>query len=184
MADDMTNGHNFDAQARYAALDERVTNLRTSLVNLEGEVRSGFSGINSHLTSLSNELRTSTKTQWPVIWAAAGVAFSVIVGVGWMAYTPIQRAQDDLDADIKDVRGAYMPRAEVDALAERAREERGRIWEILDRIETDRKSEVGRLDRRIDEVRGAFEDIYGLRDLIMDLKARDERPRRRTRFPQ
>lgn len=135
-ADDMTNG-TFDAQARYAALDERVTNLRTSFVNLEGEMRSGFVSINSHLTSLSNELRTSTKTQWPVIWAAAGVVFSVLIGIGGALYLPVLNGLSEIKSDVKDVRANTVTRDELDARAARAAEDRTRVEKAIADIRAD-----------------------------------------------
>lgn len=135
-ADDMTNGH-FDPQARYAALDERVTNLRTSFVNLEGEMRSGFAGLNSHLTSLSNELRSSEKTPWPVIWAAAGVAFSVLMGIGGALYLPVSNNLSEIKADMKDLRSGTVPREELEARAARGAEDRARMERAIADIRAD-----------------------------------------------
>ena len=136
MADEMTNG-SFDAQARYAALDERVTNLRTSFVHLESEMRSGFAGLNSHLTSLSNELRSSEKTPWPVIWAAAGVAFSVLMGIGGALYLPVLGNLSEIKADMKDLRGGTVPREELEARAARGTEDRARMERAIADIRAD-----------------------------------------------
>ena len=136
MADEMTNG-SFDAQARYAALDERVTNLRTSFVHLEGEMRSGFAGLNSHLTSLSNELRSSEKTPWPVIWAAAGVAFSVLMGIGGALYLPVLGNLSEIKADMKDLRSGTVPREELEARAARGAEDRARMERAIADIRAD-----------------------------------------------
>ena len=136
MADEMTNG-SFDAQARYAALDERVTNLRTSFVNLEGEMRSGFAGLNSHLASLSNELRSSQKTPWPVIWGAAGVAFSVLMGIGGALFLPVLTSIAEIKADMKDLRSGTVPREELEARAARGAEDRARMERAIADIRAD-----------------------------------------------
>lgn len=124
MADEMANGNNFDPQARYAALDERVTNLRTSFVNLEGEMRSGFATINSHLSSVSNELRASTKTQWPVIWMAAAVVVAILGGVGTILYTPVK-------SDVAKLQDNSITRSEWDDNMARGAENRQRLENAL-----------------------------------------------------
>ncbi len=132
-ADDMAIGQ-FDAQARYAALDERVTNLRTSMVNLEGEMRSGFVALNSHLTAMSTELRGSQKTQWPVIWAAAGVMFSVLMGIGGALYLPIRGDLAEQADEIKALRSNTLGRDELDQRTARAAEDRARTEAAFSQI--------------------------------------------------
>lgn len=124
----MANGSSiFDPEARYAALDERVTNLRTSLVNLEGEMRSGFTSINTHLTAVSNELRLAGKTQWPVIWMAAGVVFTVLAGLGAVLYTPIK-------SDVTKLQDTTVSRAEWADYQARGAENRLRLENAMAKI--------------------------------------------------
>ncbi len=157
MADDLM-ASNFDPQARYAALDERVTNLRTSFVNLEGEMRSGFVSLNAHMTAMSNELRSSQKTQWPVIWAAAGVVFSILIGIGGALYWPVLNNISDLKIDVKDLRGSTIPREEIEARTKRAAEDRAR----LDVTISDLREQVNhQVDQRFAEVQRQIDDIKG-----------------------
>jgi hypothetical protein len=129
MADEMANGNSngFDPQARYAALDERVTNLRSSFVNLEGEMRSGFASINNHLTSVSNELRVAGKTQWPVIWMAAGVVFTVLAGLGAVLYSPIK-------ADVAKLQDNTITRSEWADNQSRSAENRQRLESLIGKL--------------------------------------------------
>lgn len=93
----------FDPGERYAALDERVTNLRSSLVALEHSTSQGFAAMGSQIGALSNEIRGASKTPWGVIWSAIGVAFAVLGGVGWLAYAPINDNVRSLTDDLKDM---------------------------------------------------------------------------------
>ena len=126
-SDIMANGNTFDPQARYAALDERVTNLRSSFVNLEGEMRSGFASVNNHLTSVSNELRVAGKTQWPVIWMAAGVVFTVLAGLGAVLYSPIKN-------DVTKLQDTTISRSEWNDNLMRAVENRSRLETAIAKI--------------------------------------------------
>lgn len=86
--------------AEQAQLGERVTNLGRRQTDFEGEVRAGFSQINTSIKLLSDELRGSSKTQWPVIWSAIGVSFAILLAVGSQALGPIRDAQVDLKQSI------------------------------------------------------------------------------------
>jgi hypothetical protein len=199
MADnDMVNG-NFDPQARYAALDERVTNLRTSFVNLEGEMRSGFTSINSNIASLSNELRGNSRTQWPVIWSAIGVSFAVLAAVGALAYRPVLSNQDRLEAALvrqmdtmTELGKATVSRQEMDWRSSRGIEDRNRtdaaIGDLRDNtitrleyVERNRAADSERMDlqRQIDLLRSDFGAVYGTRDVIVDLKKEIDNLRQR-----
>lgn len=121
----------FDPQARYAALDERVTNVRSSLVNLEGEMRSGFTTINTHLNNLANELRNSQKTPWGVIITGIGVGLSIIVAIGTLAYIPIQRTTEDLSSDLIRLQESSVSRSEYEQGNQRGSETRRRFEEAF-----------------------------------------------------
>jgi hypothetical protein len=179
-AGDMANnGATFDAQARYAALDERVTNLRTSMVNLEGEMRSGFTSLNSHLSSISSEMRAGQKTAWPVIWSAIGVSFAILIAIGSQALSPIR----DSVADLKTSVEARVTHQELDDRATRGSEDRARTEAAL--IDLRAKSvardewmqqihgrdvEVAELGRRIEEIRQSLGNQYTTRDLLLELQ--------------
>ncbi|WFU89455.1 hypothetical protein QA644_10650 [Rhizobium sp. CC1099] len=91
-ATDMTtNGNSFDPMASWARLSERVENQDKDIIDLRSNMNSGFQGVNTNIASLSNELRSSSKTQWPVIWAAAGVCFTVLVTIGTFFYGTLSK---------------------------------------------------------------------------------------------
>lgn len=95
-----TNGNSFDPMASWARLSERVENQGKDIIDLRSNMNSGFQGVNTNIASLSNELRSSSKTQWPVIWAAAGVCFTVLVTIGTFFYGTLSKGQDRLDMAI------------------------------------------------------------------------------------
>ena len=77
-----SNGNAFDPMAQYARLSERVENQGKDIVDLRSSMNTGFQTVNAAIATLSNELRSNSKTQWPVIWAAAGVCFTVLATGG------------------------------------------------------------------------------------------------------
>src|ERR1044072_5766357 len=87
---EMANGNGFDSLAQYARLSERVENQGKDIVDLRSNMNTGFQGVNANLNAISNELRNSGKTQWPVIWSAIGVGVVILSGLGFMALQPIK----------------------------------------------------------------------------------------------
>ena len=113
---DMSNGNGFDPMAQYARLSERVENQGKDIVDLRSNMNTGFQSVNASLTTLSNELRSNSKTQWPVIWAAAGVCFTVLATGGAFFYNSLSKGQDRLDAAV--VKNAELQQAAISKLAE------------------------------------------------------------------
>jgi len=91
------SSNGFDPMAQYARLSERVENQGKDIVDLRSNMNTGFQTINTSISQLSNELRNSSKTQWPVIWAAAGVCFTVLATGGAFFYNSLSKGQDRLD---------------------------------------------------------------------------------------
>ncbi|MBB3947702.1 hypothetical protein GGQ73_003673 [Rhizobium skierniewicense] len=96
----MSNGTGFDPMAQYARLSERVENQGKDIVDLRSNMNTGFQTVNAAIGTLSNELRSNSKTQWPVIWAAAGVCFTVLATGGAFFYNSLNKDQSRLDAAI------------------------------------------------------------------------------------
>lgn len=118
-----------------AQLGERVTNLGRRQTDFESEVRAGFSQINTSIKLLSDELRGSSKTQWPVIWSAIGVSFAILLAVGSQALAPIRDAQQDLKQSMLAL--ATATNHSIELMAEKA----------VTREELDWRSERGQEDR-------------------------------------
>lgn len=198
MADEMntTNGSTtFDPIANYARLSERVEGQGRDIVDLRSNMNTGFQNIQGAILSLTNELRGSTKTQWPVIWSAIGVSFAILVAVGSQAISPIRDSVDEQKVEMKSFRGDFMPRAELEALSARGKDERDRMWQVLaaalprnewqernssrdkEIFDIQRQFETTRGDqqRQIDEMKTAIGGIYGARDIILDLRGRIDR---------
>lgn len=112
--DDMANGGNVDrsyADAVTAQLGERVTNLNRRQSDLETEMRAGFKQVENGMASIANEMRASistlssslaerSRTQWPVVWSAAGVSFTILAALGAFVYGTLSKDQTRLDAAI------------------------------------------------------------------------------------
>jgi hypothetical protein len=114
---EMLNGNGtFDPMAQYARLSERVENQGKDIVDLRSNMNTGFQSVNASLTTLSNELRSNSKTQWPVIWAAAGVCFTVLATGGAFFYNSLSKGQDRLDAAV--IKNAELQQASVSKLAD------------------------------------------------------------------
>lgn len=63
-------GPSFDPMASWARLSERVENQGKDIIDLRSNMNTGFQTVNAGLSALSHELRTNSKTQWPVIWVS------------------------------------------------------------------------------------------------------------------
>lgn len=185
MADDMTipNG-SFDPIAQWARLSERVENQGKDIVDLRSNMNTGFSNIQSGLNALSNELRGSTKTQWPVIWSAAAVCVSILGMLGVILLQPVKENIAEAKAQIAELAKNTVSRQEMDWRAQRGVEDRTRMegaivdlrsgtvtrneWVERNRA---RDQEVSDIGRRLDELRSDVGSVYGTRDVIRDMKA-------------
>jgi hypothetical protein len=120
----------FDAKSHIASIDERVSGLERAVEAVARGVR-----------ELSQEIRQSTKTQWPAIIAAGSLAVTVITAIGLLAYMPIQQKQTDLDRALVKVLDNMVSQRE--AIASRGYEDK-----LRDMLERD----VSRHERRLDRM--------------------------------
>jgi hypothetical protein len=113
--------------AATAQLGERVTNLGRRQSDLESEMRSGFKNVETTMSAIANEMRSSistlsasiaerSRTQWPVIWTAAGVSFTILAALSAFVYGTLSKDQTRLDAAI--MKNAEIIQASVTKLAE------------------------------------------------------------------
>lgn len=193
---DMNNGWD----ARVLQLDERVTNLRTTLSSVEQETRTGFAQVNTAISNLSNEVRTGQKTQWPTILMVMGLIVTVVISIGGafavVTLAPIREQVADnritskettmqIAAILAGLPEAYIPRRESENLRLRAGEDRARTEASLVELRTKtvdrnewmernraRDIELNDIRGRIDELVRQVGDTYGARDVILDLKGR------------
>lgn len=190
MVNSTPNG--FDPIAQYARLSERVENQGKDIIDLRSNMNTGFSNVQAALTSLTNELRGSTKTQWPVIWSAIGVCFVVITAIGGLAYAPITSGMTRMDAILGGIAEKMVTRQEMDWRSARAGEDRVRQDAAISDLRAGtvtraewmernraRDQEVSDLSRRVDEIRSDFGAVYGARDVIVDLKKEVDNLRQR-----
>lgn len=196
------NGNTFDPMAQYARLSERVENQGKDIVDLRSNMNTGFQTVNASISQLSNELRGNSKTQWPVIWAAIGVSFTVLGGVGAMAYYPVREAQSETKTDIRSlasdtkaslavITDKMVTQKEMEWRTARSAEDRARtdaaVKEIrdaqvpraeLDRVFQNYDQRFVDQQRQLDEQKTAQGSVYGARDVILDLRERLDRVER------
>ena len=193
MADDMTlpNG-SFDPIAQWARLSERVENQGKDIIDLRSNMNTGFQNIQSALAGLSNELRGSTKTQWPVIWSAAAVCVTVLSGLGIILLQPVKENIAEAKTQIVELGNSTVSRQEMDWRAKRGEEDRTRTdtavadlrANTVGRAEWTERSrasdqQIADINRRVDELRSDFGATYTARDALIDLKRQIEDLRQR-----
>lgn len=199
MADDMTtNGaSSFDPIAQYARLSERVENQGKDIVDLRSNMNTGFQNIQSAISSLTNELRGSTKTQWPVIWSAVGVCFTVLATLGGFFYMSLKSDQARFDSTLLRVVDNSVSRQEMDWRAARGTEDRDRTntaivgitSEMVPRAELERTwqnydQRFSDQQRQINELKTEAGSVYNQRDVIRDILERlDRAERNRSSVP-
>ena len=183
VTDMSTNGNSFDPTAQWARLSERVENQGKDIIDLRSNMNTGFQGVNSHLAALSNELRNSGKTQWPVVWAALSVGVTILAGLGFMALQPIKDNTSRLEEAIVRLSESSVSQKEMEWRTQRGAEDRKRSEEALADLRANtvsrnewternmaRNGEIAELSRRIDETRQEVGSVYGTRDVVADLK--------------
>lgn len=181
-----------------AELRERVTNQSRRISDIEGEMRSGFNQVNASIQALSNELRSGSKTQWPVIWSAIGVSFAILLAVGSQALSPIKEQLSVLQSSqtesarmtsmaLNAMQDKMISRTELDQRSTRTAEDRDRVNSDLKDLRTStvtrnewmerngsRDHEVANLQKQIDLQRIDFQTFASSlgngRDFITDLK--------------
>lgn len=206
----MANGNDLNrsyTDAVTAQLGERVTNLGRRQTDLETEMRAGFKAMESGMSTLANEMRASvsalsanlaerSRTQWPVIWSAAGVCTAALIAAGTFVYGTLSTRQDRTDTTIVSVVDKMVTQKEMEWRTARSQEDRlrtdGAIKEIrsdlVPRAEHTRVWQNGEqrdadLQRQIDEIKQAQGNVYGARDVILDLRERLDRVERQRLSP-
>lgn len=146
MVDEMTNG---DASRHYqdamqAQLGERVTNLGRRQTDLESEMRSGFKQMETALSGLANETRSSISALSTTIaernkpqWQALGVALTFCTLLGGLAYWPINTATTDLKAAVLTITERMVSRQEMDWRQARGAEDRARMEASINSLQAD-----------------------------------------------
>lgn len=198
MVDEMNNGT--DATRHYqdamtAQLGERVTNLGRRQSDLESEMRSGFKQMESAVSSLANEMRSSVAALSTNIaernkpqWQAIAVALSFCTIVGGLVYWPIRDATSDLKSSITIISEKMVTQDEMIWRTQRGVEDRQRmesaIKEVRDaqvpreelaRVWQSDDQQKAALQKQIDELKQAQTNTYSARDLLLDMRERQDR---------
>ena len=138
---------NFDAEARYAQLGERVDNQGSRITHLEATVTRGFSEVAEQIRTLGNDFRSTNKTPWPVIWSAIGVCFAVFFSLGGALFWPIRNGLEENREEIRQV-----ARSSVSVAAFQAFEKNYELNRSLFR--TDYKGDLSELRTSIRDIQG------------------------------
>lgn len=178
------NGHAFDPAANWGRLSERVENQGKDIVDLRSNMNTGFQGVNANLAALSNELRSSSKTHWPVVFAALSVVITILAGLGFLSLQPIKDNTTRLETALARLAETTVSQNEMEWRTQRGAEDRKRQDDamvdlrasIVSRNEWSernhaRDGEISELGRRIDELSQRVGGIYGATDVIKDLQA-------------
>ncbi|MEJ1118913.1 hypothetical protein V9K92_10600 [Phyllobacterium sp. CCNWLW109] len=146
MVDDMNNGNasRHYQDAMQAQIGERVTNLGRRQTDLESEMRSGFKQMETALSGLANETRSSLSALSTTIvernkpqWQALGVALTFCTLLGGLAYWPINTATTDLKAAVLTISERMVSRQEMDWRQARGTEDRARMEASINALEAD-----------------------------------------------
>ncbi|MER9206828.1 hypothetical protein [Mesorhizobium sp. M0771] len=190
-----TNG-TFDPATQYARISERVENQGRDIVDLRSNMNTGFRNIESLVNSLASELRGSSKTQWPVLLTAVGVAFTILVAAGTQALSPIRENVSDVKDALTVIADKMVTQAEMKWRTDRGQEDRTRtVADIADiRASLVPRAEHERVwanfdqrfadeQRQIDEIKAATASVYNQRDVIRDILERLDRAEHRVPPP-
>lgn len=192
----MVSNGTFDPISSYARLAERVDNQGKDIVDLRSNMNTGFNNVQAALSSLTNEFRGSTKTQWPVIWSAIGVCFAVLGGLGAAIYLPQREDITEVKSSVRENAGQALSVAafqdfkatyENNRIVSRTENidkfnqisERIKIIEStmvprqeLERVWASYDSRLGDHQRQLDELKTQAASIYSARDVLLDLRSR------------
>jgi signal transduction histidine kinase len=197
MAEDMNNG---DASRHYqdamtAQLGERVTNLGRRQTDLEAEMRSGFKQMETGMAAIAHEMRTSVAALSTNIaernkpqWQALGVALSFCTILGGLAYWPINSATGDLKMAVASINENMVTKSEMEWRTQRGAEDRKRSEEAiaslresqvprqeLERVWQSDDQQKAALQKQIDELKSSQSSTYSARDLLLDMRERQDR---------
>jgi hypothetical protein len=179
-----TNGNSFDPLASYARLSERVENQGKDLIDIRSNMNTGFQTVNAAIGTLSNELRSNSRTQWPVIWAALSVGVTILAGLGFMSLQPIKDNTAKLETALVRMAESVVSQKEMEWRSARGAEDRKRSDDALSDLRTGtvsrnewsernhaRDTEIAELGRRIDELRQDFGSQYTARDVLLSTQS-------------
>jgi len=206
--DDMSS--TFDAEAKMAALGERVEGQGRRLTSLEHTVTQGFKQVEVSLGALSSEFRNSQRPQWQAI----GVALTFATIVGALAYWPIRESTNDLKAqdietariiqslasetakNIQAIATTTVSRQEMDWRSARGTEDRSRIEAAIadiraglvpraehERVWANFDQRFVDQQRQLDELKKQNAELYGPRDFFKSIEERVDRLEHRTPPP-
>lgn len=195
--DDMANGndHRQYTDAATAQLGERVTNLGRRQTDMESEMRASFKSIDTAVTGLANETRSSIAALSTNLaernkpqWQALGVALTFAAMLGGLAYLPIREATGDLKSAVTILSERMITRQEMDWRQARGVEDRSRMESSVKEIRDAQvpRDELARTwqnydqrfmdqQRQLDELKAVQAGIYGARDVIMEMRENQQR---------
>lgn len=179
-----------------------ASEVRKTADNLRHDFGLAFDRLNSKIDAQSATMSERGRTNWLPIFSGAAVIITVLSLFGNQALKPVTEGQSKLEAGLskltdsmllmKDYNATtFVTRTDLDARAERGREDRDRVTREIAEVRADVKGIVSRaehqerwraidnqfadLQRQVDEVKRQQGDVYTARDAILDLKQRLDR---------
>ena len=194
----MANGndaHRVYTDAITAQLGERVTNLGRRQTDLEAEMRAGFKQMESAMSAVAAEMRNSVAALSTNIaernkpqWQAMGVVLTFCAMLGGLAYWPINSATTDLKAAVTTISANMVTQKEMEWRTARGSEDRLRTEaaiadlresqvprQEMERVWQSDDQQKAALQKQIDELKQAQANTYSARDLLLDMRERQDR---------
>lgn len=178
-----------------AQLGERVTNLGRRQTDMESEMRAGFKQTESAASALAAEFRNSIASLSTSLaernrpqWAAIAVAISFCTVIGGVLAYPVMSATGDLKITVSSISDKMVTQAEMKWRTDRGLEDRARtdaaIKDIrdalvpsqeLERVWQSEDQQHAQMQKQIDELKQGQANTYSARDLLLDMRERQDR---------
>lgn len=172
-------GINGLADARQAALEQRVYSTEQSITALGAQISALSTKVETAFGSLSAKFDERGRTQWPVIIGFGTLMMIVAGAVGTLAYMPIREKQMDFTARVEKIEDRIVARPEhverwrqFELADSRRKEEidalRGVMMprgEILE-ARASNTANLAHLQRQIDEIRRDIGGVITTRDVL------------------
>lgn len=128
-----------------SSFEARLERTETRLDGFGQTLNSVVAGLNA----LGEKLDKRGQTPWAVIWSAAGVAMTVMVAVGGLAYWPIKDGQADLKGSVLLLQERSDKRLESLATTQVSRAEHEVHWRMQEREVDAVRARIGRVEDRL-----------------------------------
>lgn len=132
---------------RIATIETRVGGLERGIADLSAATTSQFAAMRQEtnaaldkvtqaIGNLQGAMAKRAEAPWALILTGIGVAFSILVGIGTLAYSPIRNDLSKIETRVERTESQVVPRVE-----------HSREWALRDR-------DLDKLEKRLDRLEG------------------------------